>query len=232
MVSAQALHCEDLSRIQKSGGSADTGLASLRSVTVGLQVITRPARGTGNGLGMKTPVGGIGILRDTPLIEQPILHRRVGPVIREAQHDGVARTAVGAVNVGIPIARVGGIEKFFQAIIANRQIRRNAHRGMIAPFAGADGELAQADQLRRLDLDFRDTGGGWWLGFEVAHKSFQASLRALQMNLHSFFRIQHPAAKRVGARQAIHERAEAYALHYPSDSNGTGASHGYGITNC
>ena len=97
-----------------------------------------------------------------------------------------------------------------------------------------DGELAQADRLGGLDIDFRDAGGGRRLGFQIANEGFQTGFGAFEVDLHSFFRIQHPAIQRIRASQAINERTEAYALHYSADSNGTGASHGYElrIVNC
>src|ERR1700722_6190836 len=192
-----------------------------------LQIIARAAGGASYGLRMKAPVGGMGVFGGAFVVEQPVVHGRVLPVVRQAKHDGVTRTAVGAIDVGIPVMPVSRIEKLFQAVIANREVRRNTNRGMIAPLARPDSEVAQADKLRRLDIDFRDAGGGGRLGFQVANKSFQACFGSFEVDLDSLFRVEYPAIQSVDTREAIHERTEAYALHYPSHSDGTGAGHGY-----
>src|ERR1700693_5180195 len=106
-----------------------------------LQIIARAAGGAGYKLRVKTPVSGIGVFGVAFGVEQPTAHGGVLPVVRQAEHDGVTRTAVGAIDVGIPVTPVSRIEKLVQAVIANREIRRNANRGMIAALACPDGEL-------------------------------------------------------------------------------------------
>ncbi len=53
---------------------------------------------------MKSPVRRIAIFRRAVVVERPVLHGGVGPVVRQAAHHGVAWSAVRAVDVRICVA--------------------------------------------------------------------------------------------------------------------------------
>ena len=97
--------------------------------------------------------------------KRPTLHRGIGPVVRQTQDNGVAWTTVRAVDVGIPVAPVGWIEELFQTRIADREIGRDANRGLLAALALSDGELGQADRSCAMHFDFCDAGCRWVAAF-------------------------------------------------------------------
>ena len=81
-------------------------------------------------LRVKAAVGGIVILRGAVVVQRPVLHGRVGAVIGQAQDHGVARAAIGAVDVRVVIARVGWIEQLCETVVADRQVRRDRAVGV------------------------------------------------------------------------------------------------------
>ncbi len=89
-----------------------------------VQGIARTATRASHGLRVKTAIGRISVLNAAVLVQRPVPHCGVGPIVRKPKHNGVARTAVGAVDIGVPVAPVGRIKKFFQASIANSKVGR------------------------------------------------------------------------------------------------------------
>lgn len=88
----------------------------------------RPAVKAGIGLRMKAPVKWVGILRGAFGAHGKAIHRGGRSVIRQRADDGKARAAVGAVDKGVVIASVGGIEQFAQAVVAGGDIGRDERR--------------------------------------------------------------------------------------------------------
>ena len=128
VVPAESFHRENPASTKNLGRPADAPFASIRGFIVvrlnlRVKIVAGTASWTSHGLRVKTTIAGIEIFRGTVIVEQPVFHGGVRPVVRQSQHDGVARPAIGAVDVGIQVARIGGIEEFFQALIANRQVR-------------------------------------------------------------------------------------------------------------
>ena len=103
----------------------DGGFRSWQGLFLRLQIIIGPARRTRYRLRMEAAVACIPEFFRAIIIERPVFHRGVAAVIRQTEDHGVARAAVGAVDVGITVARITGIEEFFEAILAHRQVRRN-----------------------------------------------------------------------------------------------------------
>ena len=114
------------------------------------QHVRRPARRARDGLRVKAPVGRIVVLRRALRAHRPRRHRRRGPVVRQRQHDAVARAAVRAVDVRIPVAPVRRIEQLAQARIAHGHVGRDPRREPVGRrIARADLEVAEAFALRR-----------------------------------------------------------------------------------
>ena len=88
----------------------------------------RPAIKAGIGLRVKTPVEWVGILRGALGTHGKTIHRRGRSVIRQRSDDGKARAAVSAVDKGVVIASVGGIEQLAQTIVAGGDIGRDERR--------------------------------------------------------------------------------------------------------
>ncbi len=234
VVPAESLYARESPRHEESqlpGGCCPhfrCGLIIVREkvrVTARVKIVVGPASRTGYGLRVKPTIAGVGVFRGTVVVERPIFHGGVRPVVRQSQHDGVARSAIRAIDVGIPIARVGGIEKLLQTVVTNGQVRRNTNRGALPPLACPDSEFVQPDWLCRPHVDFRDAGCGWRLRFKSANKSLQPSLSAFEMDFNALFGIQHPSVQGIGAGEAIDKRTEPHALHYSPNSNGTSAGH-------
>ncbi len=104
-----------------------------------LQEIFRPAGRARDGLRMKPAIGGIGVLAGAKITSSGhafivVFWRSYGKrwVTR------VTRAAICAVDVGVVKAGIGRIEKFSQAIVANRQIRRNSRGGAVLMAAFAE----------------------------------------------------------------------------------------------
>jgi hypothetical protein len=75
---------------------------------------------------MEAAITWVPVLGGAKVIERPVFHRRVGTVVRKGEDNAISRTTIRAVDVGIVVALVGWVEQFYQAICANRQIRRYA----------------------------------------------------------------------------------------------------------
>ncbi len=155
VISAESLYRDDIAGRQHRRGAANARFAAAGRRVADLQVIVGPATGAGDGLRVKTPIVGIVILAGAVFIERPEPHRRVGPVVRQRQDNGVARAAIGAVDVGIVIAPgSAGSNKLAQAIVANRQVRRDASGEVIGvvALALANREIVAADWTRKTRL--------------------------------------------------------------------------------
>lgn len=81
-----------------------------------------PAVKAGIGLRMKAPVKRVAILCSALGAHRKAIHRRGRSVIRQRPDDGKARPAVGAVDKGVVIATVGGVEQFAQAVVTGGDI--------------------------------------------------------------------------------------------------------------
>ncbi len=106
--SANAFQGNDLALAQSGCGVGD-GAAELW-----------PADWARVGLGVEAAVGRVLVFLAASRAERKLPHRRIGPVVRNVDDDGVARSAVGAVGEGIKKAAVGGIEQFFAAVGTGR----------------------------------------------------------------------------------------------------------------
>ena len=137
MKSAQALDGDDATAGQQLNAALDNGVAGLACGADGqrrggfARLIAharlaprnmRPAIKAGIGLCVKTPVERVGILRGAPGTHGKTIHRGSRSVIRQRSDDGKARPAVGAVDKGVVVASVGGIEQLAQAIVTGGDI--------------------------------------------------------------------------------------------------------------
>ena len=72
-------------------------------------------------------------------------HRGLRPIIGDVLDDCEARSAVGAVDEGIMVAAVMGVEEFAQAIRADGDIRRNGLEGLGSGLRVQDFKACEAD---------------------------------------------------------------------------------------
>src|SRR3989338_7552952 len=90
-------------------------------------------------LGVKSPVSGILVFPLARGAHDESLHRRVRPVIGNAQNDAVPWSAVRAVRERIPEPPIRRIEQFSDALRAGRDVRQDRRRRLAAPAAPARG---------------------------------------------------------------------------------------------
>src|SRR4029077_11357988 len=121
VVPAEPFHSENPASSKNPGRLANAvftspgGFIAVRSkprVKMRVKIVAWTASWTGQGLGVETTVARVRIFRGAVVIERPIFHGGVPPVVRQSQHDGVTRATVGAVDIRIPITRIGRVEEF------------------------------------------------------------------------------------------------------------------------
>src|SRR5437867_2993310 len=100
----------------------------------------RPAHRAGHGLGVKAPVRWIMVLAGTVLAHGKHRHGGGGAVVGHVADDGKPRSAIRTVRQGIPIAAVGWLAQFTQAIGARGHVRRDEDVALHAPMAWGDDE--------------------------------------------------------------------------------------------
>ena len=178
----------------------------------------RPAIKAGIGLRVKTPVEWVGILRGTLGTHEETVHRCGRSVIRQRSDDGKAWPAVSAVDKGVVIASVGGIEQFTQAIVAGGNIGRDERRvrGLVlrcydakALFVG--GIPTVGCQVHNLDMLYAGCRGRMLR--KRGNKSIERIGRSVRLDMHAVARIEHPSANAMRNGLAIHKRPHADALH-------------------
>ena len=85
----------------------------------------RPALRAGVGLGMKPSVHRIVIFALAGRAQREAVHRCVATVVRDLLNNGVSWTTVGAIDEGVTVTSIRGVEQFSQTIFASRQINRD-----------------------------------------------------------------------------------------------------------
>ena len=157
----------------------------------------RPAIKAGIGLRVKTPVEWVGILRGALGTHGKTIHRRGRSVIRQRSDDGKARAAVGAVDKGVVIASVGGIEQLAQAIVAGGDIGRDERRvrGLVlrcydAKTLFTGGIPTVGCQVHSLDMLY--AGCRRRMLGKRGNKSIERIGRGMRLDVHAVARIEHP----------------------------------------
>src|ERR1700722_2428302 len=154
---------------------------------------------------MKAAVRGVAVLSRAEPVHRPAPHGGVRAVVGEALDHGVARAAIGAVDVSVTVARVGRIEQVRETIFTYRKVRRNTYGRWARNLALANGEILEAGLLAETHFDGRDQCSGGSCPFEVVEKCPQRRLISLQMNVHPMGLVQNPSSEGVLPRQAEDE---------------------------
>ncbi len=179
----------------------------------------RATLGAGVGLSVKAAVGGIFVLGATGVAEREDAHGSMGPVVGDVRDDGEARPAVRAVNEGVTVAPVGGVEQLPQAIGTGRHVRRDEHEAPLLRLRMADLErrVAIGGDRRRLQRgDARERGR---LSAQRGEKCRQRLRLSFGLDVHAAGVIQHPAAHAEPSCQVVHEGAKTDSLHHAGDRN-------------
>jgi hypothetical protein len=168
---------------------------------------------------VKSAIRGIVVFEIAVRIHRPLSHGGVDTVVRQGEDDAVARPAIRAVDVGIPITLVRGVEAFFQAVFANRQIGSDVNGGTSRVMTLSNSEPVETLAGCSFNCNFGDSGGGRMLASHLSNERFHIPLGAFKVNFDSLVAVEHPTGKGVGARQTVHKWAKAHALYHATHTN-------------
>src|SRR6266581_1342709 len=174
----------------------------------------RPARRAGIGLGVKATIRRVFVLGAARSAHGEGRHGGERPVVRDGSDDGVARSAVGAVNEGIAIAAVPGVEQFLQALLADVTIRGDLDL-VLACGARQDQKTPFTDGRQPSFAERGNDGEGGGLPFDIPEEGGEVYLEPFRFQQHSAGSVAHPAADSVPTCQPEDEGAEAYSLNDP-----------------
>ena len=182
------------------------------------QVQRGPAVGAGDRLGVEAAVGRVGVLGPAGVAHGEAGHRRVRPVVRDAAHDREARAAVGAVQERVAVAAVGRVEQLGEAVVARRHVGGDERGGPPAARGLDDLEAARRPRGATASASTRSTtaSGGASARSRARNASTRSGL-ALHLHQHAALVVEHEPVERQLARQPVHERPEADALHHALD---------------
>ena len=233
MESAQALDGDDATAGQQLNAALDDSVAGLACGADGrcrgriparIAVYSlaprnmRPAIKAGIGLRVKTPVEWVDILRSALGTHGKTIHRRGRSVIRQRSDDGKAWAAISAVDKGVVIASVGGIEQLAQAIVTGGDIGRDERRvrGLVLRRHNVKALLigsAPAARLQIRNIDSLNASCRRRMLRKRGNKSIERIGQSVRLDMHAVARIEHPSTNAMCHGLAIHKRSHANALH-------------------
>ena len=233
MESAQALDGDNTAAGQQLDTAVNNGIAGFaraadgrrRSRALELHVArrlaprnVRPAVKAGIGLRVKAPVKRVAILCGALGAHGKAIHRRGRSVIRQRPDDGKARPAVGAVDKGVVIASVGGVEQLAQAVVTGGDIGGDERRvhGLILRRYDTKGLLIvgiPSVGLQVCNSDMLNAGRGRRVLRQRGDKFVERLTQSMRLDVHAIARVEHPAANAMRHSLAIHKWPHANALH-------------------
>ncbi|MCK7527005.1 MAG: hypothetical protein MZV64_60070 [Ignavibacteriales bacterium] len=136
-----------------------------------------------------------------------------GAVVGDVLDDGEARSAVGAVDEGIAVAPVVGVEEFAQAVVADGDVGRDGLEGAVHGFRVDDVEggesVCGAEGRRSVRRCGREAGLRRAARYD---EGVQHILVAIHFDVHTRGGVAHPAVEFEARGKVVHERAEADPL--------------------
>ena len=175
------------------------------------------------GLGVEAAVEGVVVLGLAGGTHGEDGHGGLRPVVGDAASDGEARTAVGAVEEGITVAAVGGIEELAETVGTGGGIGRNAGGNLAFDFAGDDAESPIASWRQVANGDGVDAGEGRNFDAEAVQECFDACGRAFNLDQDAFGVVSDGAGEGFFCSEAVDEGAKAHALDNAADAHGDAA---------
>ncbi len=177
----------------------------------------RPAGGTGVGLGVKSPVEGIGILAPAFRAHREGAHRGVRAVVGQRPDDAEARAAMGAVGEGIAVAPVGRIEDFPPAFRARGEIGDHEGAGVAVRLAGADLESAGGPAgVAERNHGLPDQRVGRLIRLEPEQELVEVRLRPLDVDHDAVRRVVDASRQAELAGEPVDEGPETDSLDGPA----------------
>ena len=182
----------------------------------------RPAHRAGQRLCMEAAIVRVFVFGAATWTQREIRHRGIGPVVRHARDQRIARPALRAVDERIAVAPVVRGQHLAAAIVAKIIVRRNVYIGLRGNGAGQDlktVQLAQRNRLARNDVRARQRRRS---GNQRGSESIQHRRFTLRLHQHLAGEILHRAAQTETLRQIEHEGAIPHALHPPAHQPAAG----------
>ena len=179
----------------------------------------RTAVGTGDGLGVESPIQRIGVLALASLAQGELRHRRSFTVVRRLTDDGKSRPTIGTCNEGMTEAPVRRVEQLGEAGVASGHVGGNAGGGMIARgcLAWCDDEVVVRLGRRRLHAQARDHREGRRRHRQRAAEFVDARGIPFHVDEHSARVVADEAPERVGRGEPVDIGSKPHPLNDPLD---------------
>ncbi len=222
--SAQALDRDDGAALQQSACGLQHVLRTERRwrhirTVGGDEPCPGAAAGAGDRLGMETAVDRIVVFGAAGRAQGEGAHRRAGAIVGNAQHDGQARSAVGAVGEGVAVAALRRVEHLRDTGYATGGVRR--HTGVCATLsAGQDRETGvKRQRLGVLPINTLDACQRRRLLPQTVHERRQSVIGAADMDQHPQSVVADRAAQIQELRQPPDRGPKSDALHQAFDAD-------------
>jgi hypothetical protein len=219
MESAYALDSHYLASPQ----SPNRLLQSLFTVNLISLLVAEPKMGsayrTGVGLGMISPM--FDILVFPPAlgahVEGP--HGRHGTIVRHVGDDGKARAAIGAIDKGVPMAPIAGIQQLPLTTLAEADVWGNQNELLINQGAFPNGKGFQTSGWLALNPLVHHVGHGRGVFRNSSIKLLHPLPGALNLDDNSPRKIAYRPSQIVLTRQTMNKGAEANSLNYTPEGD-------------
>jgi len=173
----------------------------------------RPALRARHRLGVVAAIVDVLVFSAAGVAHRERAHRGLRAVVGHALDDREARAAVGAVDERVAEAPVGRVAQLTRAVGTDRHVGGDVYLTLVPAAAGHDRELRRPERFKLLDRDRLDHRDGGRVGLDSAHELIDRGLRALDFDFEAARDVQRGAGEAEVAREAMHVRPEAHALH-------------------
>jgi hypothetical protein len=146
-------------------------------------------------------------------------HGGGGPVVGDAERDGEARAAGGAVRERVPVAAVARVGELAQAVGAGGEVRRDGHPPLGRAAARLDLEGAERLDRDGLGAQRRDHRRLRPLGAQACLEDVERGRAPERLDGHAGRVVSHPSAEAERVREPVDEGPEPHALHRAGDGD-------------
>ena len=197
-------------------GQGTVGLGQARAGGVH-QPQRRPARRTGDRLGVEPPVGRVLVFGPALGTHREAGHRGPRPVVGQLPDDRPPRPAVGAVGERVAEPALAGRADLFPALGTGSQVGRDGRPGRRLPAACADLERPLPVPARGLgNLQPIDPCLGRVRLAQGLQKRLEPAPFPLDLDPHRVGLVGHPAAQSPRPGGIVDERPKPHPLHHPA----------------